>query len=146
MSASNTAHAKIVALLITMDEFTASTVYVTHEKAALVTPSLSVEAEADAPLDGDAAINSQELIDNRNVVLSVRVHTAYRLGPVDTALNMTLTDAVIRKIRENIDLGGGYRVFDVPGVAYNIEHSSSGTTGAQINVNIHKVEFYDQND
>lgn len=143
MSASNTAHGKITALLITMAEFSASTVYVTHEKANLAVPSLSVEVEADAPLDGDAAINTQELVDNRNVVLSVRVHTAYRLGPVDTGSNMTLADAVIRKIRENINLGGGYRVFDVLGVAYNVEHSSSGTTGAQINVNIHKVEFYE---
>ena len=143
MASASTAHAKIVALLITMTEFTADTVYSTHEKAALYLPSLSVEVETDVPLDGDAAINMQELVDNRNVLLSIRVHTAYRLGRVKTVYNATLADAVIRKVRENIDLGDGYRVFDVPGVAYNVEHSSSGTTGAQINVNIHKVEFYE---
>lgn len=138
MSASNTAHAKIVALLAL--SFTA---YNTHETADLTLPSVSVEVETDTPLDGDTAINMQELVDNRDIVLSIRVHTGYRLGPVDTAANMTTTDAVIRKIRENVDLGGGYRVFGVLGTAYNVEHSSSGTTGAQVNVNIHKVETYE---
>jgi hypothetical protein len=143
MASASTAHGKIVALLITMAEFTASTVYDTHEKANLSLLSVSVEVETDTPLDGDAAINMQELVDNRNVLLSIRVHTGYRLGMVRTTPTAILADAVIRKVRENINLGNGYRVFDVPGVAYNVEHSSSGTTGAQINVNIHKVEFYE---
>ncbi len=145
MSAAGTAHQKIVTLL---SAFTPpplwDDVYNTHEKADLVIPSLSVEVETDTPLVGDAAIIEQELLDNRNIRLSIRVHTGYRLGPVDTNESVDIADTVIRWLRENINLGDGYRIFDTIGVAYNVEHTSSGTTGSEITVDIHKVEHYVQ--
>lgn len=145
MSAAGTAHQKIVTLL---GNFSPSplwdAVYDTHEKANLVVPSLSVEVETDTPLVDDNAITAQELVDNRNVQITVRVHTSYRLGPVDTNSATDIADAAVRWLRENIDLGDGYRLFETTGTAYNVEHTSSGTAGAEITINIHKVEYYEQ--
>ena len=106
---------------------------------------VSVEAETDIPLTGDSALVSQELVDNRNMRVSIRIHTGYRLGPVDTSLSVDIADTVVRWLRENINLADGYRMFDVLAGAYNVEHTSSGTTGAEVFVDIHKVENYVQN-
>jgi len=145
MSAASTAHSKIVAIL---QSFTPSplwdAVYVTHETANLIIPSLSVEVDIDTPIEEDNAIVNQELLDNRNTRLSIRIHTGYRLGPVNTDSSVEIADAVVRWLRENINLGNGFRIFDVLGVVYNVEHVTSGTTGAELNVDIHKVEFYEQ--
>lgn len=146
MSASVTAHSKVVALL---DAITPSAswgnVYSKHAVANLLLPSISIQVETDTPLDNDKAINQTELHDNRNVRLSVYIHTAYRLGPTDTVSAKTIVDEVIRELRTNIDLSDGYRIFDVLGVAYDVEHGSSATTGAEVQIDIHKVEFYEQN-
>lgn len=146
MSASTTAHSKIVALLQSFAPSPSwSNTYDTHEKANLIIPALSVEVESDAPIPNDAAIVDQELVDNRNIRLSIKIHTGYRLGPVDTDTSMQIADDVVRWLRENIDLGDEYRIFEVVGSAYNVEHVSSGTTGTEILIDIHKVEFYEQN-
>lgn len=145
MSAAGTAHQKVVTLLGTYTPSpTFEAVYSTHETASLVVPSVSVEVETDTPLANDVALVSQELVDNRQVRLSIRIHTGYRLGPVDTSLSADIADEIVRWLREHINLGSGYRIFDVAGVAYNVEHTSSGTTGAEITVDIHKVEYYAQ--
>lgn len=126
-------------------------VYDTHQIADLVTPSLSIEVEAIAPLEEDGAIVNQELIDNWLIRLSIRIHTAYRLGPVDSVTATSISDEVVRWLREHINLtsylpntGDAYRIFEVAGVAYNVDHASSGTTGAELIVNIHRVESYEQ--
>lgn len=121
-----------------------SDVYNHHAVATLVIPSVSVEVETNIPLTNDKAINEQELIDNRLIRLSIRIHTAYRLGVMQTASNLLLADEVIRRLRTNVDLGDGYRLFDVVGTAYNVDHKSSGTTGVELLVDVHKVEFYEQ--
>jgi len=145
MSAAGIAHQKIVTLLSTHILLSSwDAVYSTHEKADLVIPSLSVEVETDIPLTDDAAIVTQELIDNHNVRLTIRIHINYRLGPVNTDSAVDIADDVIRWLRENINLADGYRVFDVIGVAYNVEHTSSGTTGSEVTIDIHKVEYYEQ--
>ena len=139
------AHQKLVDLLNGYEPSPLwSAVYDKHEEANLVVPSLSVGVETDTPLTDDAAIVQQELLDNHNIQLSIRVHMNYRLGPIDTNEVVDIVDAIIRWIREHINLDGGYRIFDVTGVAYNVEHTSSGTLGAEIIVNIHKVEYYIQ--
>lgn len=145
MSAASTAHSKVVALLSAASpSMTWTAVYGYHAKADLTVPSLSVQVETDLPLDNDRAIDAQELIDNRNVTLSIKIHTAYRLQPTQHATNLIATDEVIRELRENIDLGDGYRIFGVRGVAYDVEHTESATTGAEVQIDIHKVEYYAQ--
>jgi hypothetical protein len=145
MGAATGAHAAMVTLLGTYAPSPLwANVYSTHRKANLVVPSVSVEVETDTPLADQMALVSQELVDNRNIRLSVRVHTSYRLGPVDHALIVSMTDDVIRWVREHINLGGGYRVFDVAGASYVVEHTTSGTVGAEILIDIHKVEYYEQ--
>ncbi|MFA7286915.1 MAG: hypothetical protein WC052_04630 [Patescibacteria group bacterium] len=144
MSAS-TAHSTVVTLLGTYAPSPIfSATYSTHQTANLVIPSLSVEVETDTPIKGDAAIDQSEIVDNRLIRLSIRVHTGYRLGPIDTANNIEITDEVVTWLRQHINLGSGYRIFDVAGVAYNVDHMSSGTTGSEITVDIHKVEHYAQ--
>jgi len=147
MSVAKIAHQKICDLL---NDYAPSplwlAVYNTHKKAHLIVPSLSVDVETDTPLENDAAIINQELIDNRNIQISIRLHINYRLGPSDTNLSMDMVDDVIQWLRQHINLGNGYRIFDVSGTAYDVEHISSGTIGAEINVNIHKVTYYEQID
>jgi len=145
MSAAGTAHQKIVTLL---ENYAPSplwnNVYSTHETADLTVPSLSVEVETDTPLSDDSALVSQELVDNRDIRISIRIHINYRLGPVNTDDAVDIADDVVRWLREHIDLNDGYRIFDVIGTAYNVEHASSGTIGSEIIINIHKVEYYVQ--
>ena len=145
MGVTSTAHQKIVTLLqayAPSPTFTA--VYTTHETANLAVPSLSIEPEATTPIINDGAIVSQELIDNWSVQLSIRIHVVYRLGPIDTESATDLADEVIRWLREHINLADGYRIFDIVGAVYNVEHTSSGTAGSELIVNIHKVESYEQ--
>lgn len=145
MSAADSAHSKIVTLLTNYSpSATWINVYSTHNKANLIIPALSVEVDTDTPIDGDEAILQSELIDNRNIILSIFIHSGYRLGYKNTGQARLMTDEAIRQIRENIDLGDGYRVFDVIGAAYDTAHEVSGTTGAEIKISIHKVENYVQ--
>ena len=145
MSAAGTAHQKVITLLGALAPSPSfNAVYSTHETANLVVPSLSVEVESDVAIESDGALVQQEIVDNRNMRISIRVHINYRLGPVDTESATDITDEVVRWLRENLDLDGGYYIFAVSGIAYNVEHASSGTTGAEINVDVHKVEYYEQ--
>ncbi len=152
MGLATTAKNKFITML---DSFAPSpqfdTVYNTHSVADLDIPSLSVEVETIIQLVGDSAIAQQELIDNWNIRLSVRVHTSFRLGPVDTETSAAIMDDIVRWIREHINLidvlpnlGEQYYIFDVSAAAYNVEHESSGTIGSELIVDIHKVENYEQ--
>lgn len=143
MSAS-TAHGKIVTLLGTKSTPPWDAVYNTHQKANLVVPSLSVEVETEVSLPEDQSLVSQQLVDNRQTEISIRVHTAYKLGNHDTVQTALDADVVIRFLRENIDLADAYWIMDVIGTAYNVELPSSGTIGAEIKLIINKVEYYDQ--
>jgi hypothetical protein len=119
-------------------------VYETHKVANLLIPALSVEVEAITPLKDDKAINNQELIDNWLQRFTIKIHTGYRLGIHDTAGSRAIVDLVIRQLRVSTNLADGYRMFDVAGVAFDVEHRESGTTGAEILVDVHKVEYYNQ--
>lgn len=145
MSAAGTAHQKIVTLLGTYAPSPSfETVYDSHVTANLIVPSLSVDVETDTAIANDAALVDQELVDNRNVQLTIRVHMAYRHGYVNTNDATDITDEIIRWLREHINLGDEYRIFEVTGAAYNVELSSSGTLGSEIIVNVHKPEYYEQ--
>ena len=145
MGINETAHSKVITLL---NSYAPSplweNVYTTHATANLIIPALSIEVETDIALEDDNAIYQNELLDNRNIQLSIRIHTGYRLGPINTTESIQLTDDVIRWLREHIDLADNYRIFEVSATAHNVDHSSSGTIGSEIIINIHKVENYEQ--
>jgi hypothetical protein len=119
-------------------------IYSTHKVANLIIPALSVEVETITPIRDDKAINNQELIDNWQQRFTIKIHTGYRLGIHDTTGSRAIADLVIRQLRINTNLADGYRMFDVVGIAFDVEHTESGTTGAEILVDVHKVEYYDQ--
>jgi len=145
MSASESAHTKVIALLNTgLSSPLFDNVYDTHQKANLIIPALSIEVESEAPIEDDKGLLSQQLVDNRLIRLSIKIHTSYRLGTTKTVESMQIADEVIRHLRENINLNDNYWIFDVAGSVYNVEHVSSGTLGAEIIVDLHKVEFYAQ--
>jgi hypothetical protein len=145
MSVSVTAHSKLYTLLNAATPSASwSYVYQFHAKANLLLPALSVQVSTDSPVEDTDALVNQELIDYRESTLIVKVHTAYRLGLTDTATTKSIIDAAIREIRENTDLGNGFRVYDVFGVDYDVEHTESATTGGQFSVNVRKVEYYVQ--
>jgi len=145
MSVASTAHTKIIALL----DYSSPTplwedVYDRHATARILTPSISVEVSSIVPIGSNKAIVENELVDNYVVRLSIRVHTGYRQGPPNAVEAATLADAVILRLRTHIDLVDGYRIFDVQGAIYDAIHTSSGTTGAEVIVDVHKVAFYEQ--
>lgn len=145
MSASGTAHSKIVTLLTNFSpSATWVNVYSTHNKANLIIPALSIDVIAETPVEEDEAINQSILVDNRSVELSIFIHSGYRLGYKNTAQAREMADEATRQLRENTDLGDGYWLFNVAGAAYDTAHDVSGTTGAEIRILIHKVENYVQ--
>lgn len=146
MSVSGTAHQTIVTLLSTYGapSNSFSYVYSKHATASMLLPAVSVEVVSSAPIKDNVAINTQELLDNRLIVLSVKIHTAYRKGPSDPDTAVDLSDEVITALRKNVNLAGSYHVFEVMATAHNVEHDTSGTTGTELLVNIHKAVFYEQ--
>jgi hypothetical protein len=78
------------------------------------------------------------------VRISIRVHTGYKQGPINVILASVLADATIMWLRTHLDLNDGYRIFDVQGAVYDTIHTSSGTTGAEILIDVHKVAYYAQ--
>lgn len=144
MSVAYTAHSKVVALLDTAPAPLWEDVYSRHATANIILPSISVEVEAATPVGNDKAILDNELLDNYVVRLSIRIHTGYRQGAVNVVQASTLADAVITWLRTHIDLSDGYRIFDVQGAVYDSVHTSSGTTGAEVLVDVHKVAYYAQ--
>jgi len=117
--------------------------YSQHATADMEIPSFSVETVLDEPILGDAAIDANEMVDNRLIQIMVRVHTGWRLGPHNTILARTITDEIVTLLRQHVNLGEGYWLFQV-GVRFGVSHDTSGTTGAEILINIHKVAFYAQ--
>lgn len=142
---SDTTHQKVFDLLD--GESASSTfnyVYDRHQTANMLLPSLSIEVNFETPIESDAAITAQELVDNKLCQLSIKVHTAYRLGYTDIETARVIVDEVITILRTNIDLSDGYRIFNVSGIVYNVEHGESATSGAELTVNVHKVVYYEQ--
>lgn len=143
MSVQVGAHTAIISRL-SGPSFTWGDVYSTHETADLDIPSLSVEVESAAPIESDKALVDSEVIDNWNVILSIRVHTGYRLGVVNTALSNAIVDELVTLLRTDLTIAAGFYVFNVVASAMNVSHESSGTTGAEVLVNIHVLAGYIQ--
>jgi len=137
-----TAESKVRTLLT--GYWTEVTVYDNHQTAALPLLSFSVEADSMIPLLDDGAIVTNELVDNWNIQLSIRFHAGYRNGYINHDTNLDRLDKTITLLRQNIDLGDGYRLFSISNVIVDAEHTSSGTIGFEIIINVHKVEQYAQ--
>lgn len=145
MGVISTAHSKVVALLTSaLSGATYSYIYGKHATANLELASVSIQAVSEAPIETDNALNTNELVDNCFITLSIHIHTGYRNGPTDVDIAMTIVDEIINTLRTNVDLNGGYRTFGVRSINFNVEHTESGTTGAEILIEIHKVEYYAQ--
>ena len=145
-----TAHAKLVALadaqVGTGLPSPLMTVYSYHHVANLLLDGLTVEPESNTPVSADGAIYENEVLDNHEITFTLRIHTGYSGGVRDVTGTIELMDTLITALRQNLNLGDGYRLMNYTAPEYRQEFDESRTTGAQLTITIHKVEQYVQED
>ena len=119
--------------------------YDTHNVANLALPSTSVEAVAQSQILSDSVNWSGDSIINHAVTINIRCHTGYIGGEPDPTQATELMDEVIYRLKTNINnLADNYRIMEIPVPAFNVEWDDSGTTGAEMNLIVHKVVDYVQ--
>lgn len=119
--------------------------YNTHNVANLALPAVSVEANSQAQLSNDSANWASDLIVNHIVVISIRCHTGYSGGEPDPDEATLLMDEVVHRLKTNINnLADNYRIMEIPVPTYTTEWDDSGTTGAEMMLEVHKVVNYVQ--
>lgn len=108
-------------------------VYERHNTVVVQIPAVSVELESVEPSD-EGWSNDTKL--RYHIVLSLRVHTAYE-GAVRDGLTISrLLNSVTNKIKNNLDLGDGYRVWSVSDINAEGVFPESGTVGGQLTVEV----------
>lgn len=117
-------------------------VYSYHGVANLVLDGITVEPVTNVPVDADAAIYMNEIVDNHEITFSVRVHTGYSGGVYDVDGTVSLMDDLVTVLRTNLDLSDGYRIIGFGVQSYNVGFDESRSTGAELMITIHKVENY----
>jgi len=120
-----------------------ATIYKSHVVADLDLTGISVEPLSMISLDFDKAMYQSAPVENWAVGVSIRIHGAYLGGVFDVTAVSDLVDDIITILRENEDLGNGYRVYDISDVDFRVEFEESKTIGCEIKAIIRKVENYD---
>ena len=119
--------------------------YNTHNVANLALPAVSVEAVAQNQIPSDGANWSGDLMVNHVVTINIRCHTGYVGGEPDPTEATELMDEVLHRLKTNVNnLADNYRIMEIPVPNYNVEWDDSGTTGAEMNLELHKVVNYVQ--
>lgn len=111
---------------------TFSFVYEKHDTAKLELNAVSIGLES-ADSQNVGAGGSDKAVDYM-MEFTVRVHTDYIDGIQDGQKNERLLNSVINKLKDNLDLGGQYRVDEITNITPTLEFTESGTLGGQFNV------------
>lgn len=115
----------------------------THRVADLTFPAVTITPERNFPSTKDSAKWTSDIIINHVVEISIRVHTKYIGDIIDQRLNSYYMDEIIDVLNRNRDLGI-YRVMEFSTASYSEQFPDSGTSGAQVNVILHRVARYTQ--
>lgn len=121
-----------------------SNVYNKHNIVDMTLPAVTVGLQSIRAREEDGALESTELIDNEQIIITVRVHTNYIIDYYDESTAITYIGNMIEALKENRDLGNGYRLIEVTGEYFDEEFSDTGTRGAEVVAVIHKVVSYSQ--
>ncbi|MBD3403519.1 hypothetical protein GF420_11530 [candidate division GN15 bacterium] len=119
---------------------TYSHVYKQHQIANLALNAFSVDLDSVVSNEGNRAFDSsqQTSVVYYFVNLSVRCHTAYVDEHFDSQKTLHLLNGAVNYIKENEDLGDGYRVIDLTDVVTNQRYDDSGTLGGEFMVSVGK--------
>ena len=109
-----------------------------------VPDAVTIGVESNSPLTGDDALWSNDIVVNHEIILSIRAHTGWMLGPHYQETTVELMDDIIEKLKTNVTLSNGYRIMGFSTTFYREEFIESGTRGGQVNVALHKVTQYTQ--
>lgn len=118
-----------------------SYVYKQHRKARIELNAFTVDLSVADSNEGNRAFDggAGTQVVTWTVTLSVRCHTAYAGAPFDSQKTIRLMTSAVNYLKENYDLGDGYRVDDIPVVVTNQEFAESGTMGGEITVVVSKT-------
>lgn len=118
--------------------------YPRHNVAALLLPAVTAEVVSNVPVSNEGAIESSDKWDYHEIAVSVRVHTDYSGGVQDVDAQTAIMDLVITALRQNIDLGDGYRIRSWGNEVYGAEFVESASLGAETLVRVRKIILYTQ--
>lgn len=105
--------------------------------------TIGVEGNTPIPLAGGHAKFQTDLCVNHEVILSIRVHTAWAHAPHNRDQTVQILDSVITKLKRNLRLDEYYVAgFSAPD--YRAEFHESGTRGGQVNFALHVLTEYRQ--
>jgi hypothetical protein len=104
--------------------------------------AVTIEADdADATLSGGAVAQALNLW---QVVVSIRVHTAYRYGHNDYLDNVRLLTSISNYLNEHRNLGDGYRLAMTTGFVSRASFDESATLGGEMKVVVQVPMEYTQ--
>jgi len=122
---------------------TLGTVYSRHNVADLEVPATTVAPTAIRPRSGSEMVCGSETIMPWDVTLVVRVHTSYAGAIADQNTAVVFADALIDKLRANLDAIDGAHILDVS-AEYRQSFEESDTVGAQVTVTVLTHSHYTQ--
>lgn len=112
-----------------------------HNQANLTLPAVTIGAESNTQID--AGISAADYVIDHEIVVSVRVHTAYSNAPHNQTATVELMDNVITKLKKNLTLGT-YRLITFEAPSFREEFEETGTRGGQVNVTYRTIFNYQQ--
>ncbi len=121
-----------------------ATVYKGHIIADISLPAVTIDAETDLPVELDGAVDGNDDVVNHAIVLSLRVHTSYAGRTYDASGTIQLVDAVIKKLKKNINLSSTFRLMEFEVEALRSVFEETATQGALITITIHTIVLYAQ--
>ena len=112
----------------------ATTVHKGHNIANMELNAVTIGVESsEVTNESLGALASDRTVDHQ-VILSVRVHTAYANDGHNQQDTIELMDATITKLKKNINLSADYRLIGFSAVGMREEFAESATKGGQVNI------------
>lgn len=105
-----------------------SYVYQLHNVAHLQLNAVTIDLESAEP----NIVGTNDIFVRWIITYSIRVHTAYSDGIQDGQKQMRLLNSITEKLKDNVDLAGGYRVQEINSLVVRQEFSESDTLGGEL--------------
>lgn len=119
----------------------AVTVYNGHNIANMDLDAITLGVETHE--QDDLALGSDLMINHR-IILSIRVHTAYANQDHEQQATIELLDAIVTKLKQNINLPNQYRLMGFSASNYRADFEESASRGGQVDITVHIVKTYTQ--
>lgn len=122
----------------------ATTIHKGHNIANMALNAVTIGVESsEATNESLGDIQNDRTVDHQ-IVYSVRVHTAYINDGHKQQATIELMDAIVTKMKKNINLSSDYRLIGVSPQALREEFTESATKGGQVNIMLRSTRIYTQ--